>query len=246
MTRITFVATLLCVLLIGGCAKSDSEAETTQVDASNSDLSLMGSNWQVNLIDEQDLVENSKVTLFFAEDSKVAGSAGCNRYFGSVTIAGGAISFGNAGATMMACPEPLMSQEQRYLAALNGVSRGEINAAGELLLFDETSNERIRAVAYVSAPEVAVASSPQPLDQAAIEGFAFDCGAAGTADVRFVGPDTIELIFADKIYILSLQRAASGAKYSTDDVTFWNKGDEALIEISEQGHRCIRIKAGDK
>lgn len=92
----------------------------------------------------------------------------------------------------------------------------------------------------VPGVQATVQEPTQPQDKPSSEGFSFDCGPAGTADVRFLGPNTVELSIAGMSYILPQERAASGAKYVADGVSFWNKGDEALIEIGEEGFSCTR------
>jgi len=57
--------------------------------------------------------------IFDAVAGKIAGSAGCNNYFASyIEGADRALSIGTVGATMMACPEDVMAQEQKFLSAL--------------------------------------------------------------------------------------------------------------------------------
>lgn len=94
---------------------------------------LEGAEWQVDAIGGAGLVEGSKVTLAF-EEGRVAGTAGCNRYFAAVTLGGEGLSFGPAGSTMMACPDPLMQQERKFLDALARVDGFDIDAAGTLVL----------------------------------------------------------------------------------------------------------------
>lgn len=67
------------------------------------------------------VLPDSEITaLFNAADGRVSGRSGCNNYFGSYTVDGDALTIGPLGSTMMACPEPLMQQEQAYTAALQG------------------------------------------------------------------------------------------------------------------------------
>ena len=54
---------------------------------------------------------------------RVAGAAACNRFFGSATISADSIALGALGSTKMACPEPIMEQEKRYLEALGNATR---------------------------------------------------------------------------------------------------------------------------
>lgn len=64
------------------------------------------------------------ITLQLAAD-QLSGSSGCNRYTGAVAGGAGAgsIAVGPIAGTRMACPEPLMDAESRYLGALGGASK---------------------------------------------------------------------------------------------------------------------------
>ena len=64
------------------------------------------------------------------EAPRVQGSTGCNRFFGGFETTGDSISFGRMGATMMACPDG-METEQAFLAALEASDRYVI--AGQTL-----------------------------------------------------------------------------------------------------------------
>lgn len=77
------------------------------------------------------------------EDGRVSGNGGCNHLSGAFTRQGEGLHFDpSMVSTMMACPEPLMAQEQAVHAALGAVvshrlaaDRLELlGAAGELLL----------------------------------------------------------------------------------------------------------------
>jgi heat shock protein HslJ len=76
------------------------------------------------------LVNGSEITLAFGTDGRVSGSAGCNRYTGSYTQAGGKLAFGPPAATRMACPQPdgVMEQEAAFLKALATVATGRVEA----------------------------------------------------------------------------------------------------------------------
>lgn len=82
-------------------------------------------------------------SLEVAVDGKVSGHTGCNGYFGSVIIDGQAMSFGNLGSTRIACPEPVMSQEDRLLSALDS-TRGYRLQEGTLLLLDGAGDTLVR------------------------------------------------------------------------------------------------------
>jgi putative lipoprotein len=53
---------------------------------------------------------------------RYSGSTGCNRISGAFELDGNALHFKAGAMTMMACPEPLMQQEQRFAAALQSVT----------------------------------------------------------------------------------------------------------------------------
>jgi heat shock protein HslJ len=80
---------------------------------------LAGPPWQLISLDRDTPVpEGITVTARF-EDERVAGSAGCNRYFAGVTAPSPfELAIGPAGTTQMACPEPQMEIERSYLRAL--------------------------------------------------------------------------------------------------------------------------------
>jgi uncharacterized lipoprotein YbaY len=89
--------------------------------------SLVGTAWRLADLAGAGIVSGAEATLEFPEAGRVAGRGSCNRFFGPVTIAGSAITFGQIGATMMACAEPVGAQEAKYFAALRGAERFELD-----------------------------------------------------------------------------------------------------------------------
>lgn len=74
------------------------------------------------------------------DEARASGHGGCNRYFGSYTLAADGLAFGRMGSTMMACVEG-MDVERDYLADLVRVThwrvvegRLQLLAAGRPLL----------------------------------------------------------------------------------------------------------------
>lgn len=83
--------------------------------------------------------EDVEATLQF-QGNKVAGTGGCNRFFGSVTSeAPGELEFSGMGTTQMACPESAMEVERRFLSTLAGATSYGF-ATGRLLLTCETGD----------------------------------------------------------------------------------------------------------
>lgn len=106
---------------------------------------LTGSEWVVEDIAGGGIIDSSRVTIDFGPDDRIAGTAGCNRYFAAYTLTGEGLSFGDAGSSMMACTEPLMAQERRFLEALESVARFDIDDTGALLLQAVDGTVLIRA-----------------------------------------------------------------------------------------------------
>jgi heat shock protein HslJ len=113
---------------------------------------LEGATW--TLSDETDLgvpLAGVDVTALF-DGGRVAGTSGCNRYTGSYTLQGDALTISpGVAATMMACPAPQMAVEQAYLAALPKVASFAVegttltlrDAGGAaLLVYEQISGEQ--------------------------------------------------------------------------------------------------------
>ncbi len=76
-----------------------------------------------NPMEPTPVLPDTEITLMVdMAAGKITGSAGCNNYFGGFTEdSPGTLSMGPIGATMMACPEDVMAQEQKFLSALQSV-----------------------------------------------------------------------------------------------------------------------------
>ena len=81
--------------------------------------SLFGVTWRLVSLNGREAKAGVRVTAVFSDESRVAGSAGCNRYFGRAAVEGEKLEVGVLGATLMHCGESgVMPQEQEYLSAL--------------------------------------------------------------------------------------------------------------------------------
>jgi heat shock protein HslJ len=96
--------------------------------------SLAGTSWRATGINNgkgavASLVADSKVTMNFAADGKVSGSAGCNNYTASYQADGGKLRFTPAAATRRMCGAPgVMEQERAFLKALESVATMRMEA----------------------------------------------------------------------------------------------------------------------
>jgi heat shock protein HslJ len=88
-------------------------------------FSLTGSEWLLEDLAGSGVMDGIQATLIFPETGKIAGNGSCNRFFGSAEISGDTIKLGPLASTRMACPDPVMNQEMKYLAALQAAERFE-------------------------------------------------------------------------------------------------------------------------
>jgi heat shock protein HslJ len=65
-------------------------------------------------------VEDTEAGITFNEDGTVAGNSGCNGFGGNYTVEGDQVTFSEIVSTLMACEEPLMSQEGIVLEVMAG------------------------------------------------------------------------------------------------------------------------------
>lgn len=88
-------------------------------------------------------------SLIFSEDGTVGGSLGCNQFGGDFEASGDQITFGPMISTLMACEEPLMTQESAVLAMLSGTVTYQVDGTrltlaaedGSVAVFDSTEIE---------------------------------------------------------------------------------------------------------
>jgi heat shock protein HslJ len=84
--------------------------------------------------------KDTELTVDFAGD-RISGSGGCNRFTGSYQTSGDQLSISTLASTRKACEAAVMNQEMKYLAALQGAQRYEVNDQGELQIFYQTAQE---------------------------------------------------------------------------------------------------------
>lgn len=106
------------------------------------DTDLVGTQWELESIDGESVLEGTSVTLSFGEDGRASGSGGCNSYGGSYSINDTSISFGQMISTMMACEEGIMAQEMAYFQALETASG--ISVEGDTLIINYGAEQELR------------------------------------------------------------------------------------------------------
>ena len=181
------------VVLCWQAACSGACGEGTVASAMQESPALAGTAWQVEDIDAGGVIDNSHITIEIPELTQIAGSGGCNRYFGSLTLGADEFRVSAAGNTRMACVPAIDEQERRFLQALLEVRRFETDGT-ELHLFDEEGKARIRAIAMTSDVDHA-ADVPAGRGRSCRWSCTnrFDCGDRSVMIVEFVGPETVEI-----------------------------------------------------
>jgi len=119
--------------------------------AGASDVDLLGTAWLAREIGGQPVADSRvRSTMAFVEARRVSGEAGCNQYFGPVSVDANAISVANLAATRMMCPDAQMDQEQRFLQALSAAKRLSLTGDGQMLLIYADGPDPIMRLARIT------------------------------------------------------------------------------------------------
>jgi heat shock protein HslJ len=121
--------------------------------------SLEQTTWLLTALPGQPLaaVQGANAVTVSFEAGRVQGFSGCNQFMGSYALNGGRLALGPVGGTMMACPEPVMGVENRFLKAFSGTlqiavagDRMTLTPAdgGEALQFDRAPPPRLEGVVW--------------------------------------------------------------------------------------------------
>jgi heat shock protein HslJ len=88
------------------------------------------------------VASGSQASITFGDDGTVSGSTGCNSFGGEYKVDGGQVTFNGLASTLMACDEPLMTQEGTVFQVLDGTATYRIDGdtltitkAGTALVF---------------------------------------------------------------------------------------------------------------
>jgi membrane-bound inhibitor of C-type lysozyme len=90
--------------------------------------------------------------------------------------------------------------------------------------------------------DLAAESLKQP-DQSDAKTYVYEC-SDGYGFVARIQMEKVWLFLPEKTISLPHVLSGSGAKYSEDQITYWSKGDEALLEIGDEKHtKCKNNRA---
>ena len=103
---------------------------------------VAGTQWRLVELDGEPLPDGVKPPTLEIKEGRLSGFDGCNRYMGKIEeSAPGQVAVGPLAGTRMACPEPAMQLEQRFLDALGKATRYDF-LAGRLLLSGEDNDDQ--------------------------------------------------------------------------------------------------------
>lgn len=91
--------------------------ETKKVIDVAGNVQLSG-NYTISSIGDNAVSENAPTISFTALDKSVRGNTGCNSFFGNYALDLYALSFSDIASTEMACNQPIMTNENQFMAAL--------------------------------------------------------------------------------------------------------------------------------
>jgi heat shock protein HslJ len=181
------IALIVLVLLLAGC--SSEPADSALQD---------GTKWTLVSLAGEPPLEGTAVSIEFTED-EIAGSAGCNHYFGTYALSGSDITISDIGWTEMYCmnPEGVMDQEEAYLTVLESVASYRVGL-GQLALYDEAGTQilvfdpqKTALPDPTSAP--VTTGSPAPQESGLIAGVEVPESLAGegSVNVKFTLTNTL-------------------------------------------------------
>lgn len=174
---------------------------------------LLNSEWELDELNGRDVLDDVSVTMNLKDDEELSGSGGCNRYTGTwQTDENYEITIEATGATMMACEEPILSQEQAFLEALAAAVTFDLER-DELELYDAEGKE----VAEFERLE------PASLTRTQWEATAITNGQQGVVNV--LDGTTLTALFE-----IEDDRLSGNTGCNTYTTTFSRDGDEITIE----------------
>jgi len=124
---------IIAGLLLSACSSGTSTPE------------LSDTNWKLEAYGPaNDLVlaaDGIETSIKFGADGQVSGNLGCNGFGGDYKQDGTRLTFGPMMSTLMACPEPQMSQETISFSILNG--NVEFRVDGDKLTIDGAGGNQL-------------------------------------------------------------------------------------------------------
>ena len=127
-TKGAIAASILAIALAACGQRQTPEPSNDAPSVSANSTQLQGTYWKLTALGTTPVnapESEREPHLVLQADSKVNGSGGCNRMFGSYELNGDALAFSGVGSTKMACQDG-MEIETAFLPALQRVAKYRI------------------------------------------------------------------------------------------------------------------------
>jgi heat shock protein HslJ len=130
----------------------DEEIRLVDRHVASPDRPIEGTRWVVeSTLDKETAssvpAEMKPAEIFILTDGSVSGYTGCNRFTGTATTSPGKITFGNIGATKMACGGVTDAIERSVLAVLDGEVTAKVESDMLTLTHPSGKGLQLRALA---------------------------------------------------------------------------------------------------
>jgi heat shock protein HslJ len=80
------------------------------------------------------VASGSQAWVTFDKNGSLSGTSGCNSFGGNYKVEGDQVTFSNLASTLMACADPLMTQEGTVFKVMNGTATYRID--GDILTIE--------------------------------------------------------------------------------------------------------------
>ena len=121
----------------------------TEAEAGKATPAIRGTYWRLIELNGQPPAapegQNVAYLTLDETENRYAGSTGCNRMSGAFELDGHSLRLKAGPMTMMACPEPLMTQEQAFTKALQSVTTYRISGKTLELMSGEKAVAKFKA-----------------------------------------------------------------------------------------------------
>lgn len=168
-------------------------------------------------------------TLLLGENGTATVQSDCSSRGGSYEIDGSQLDFSQFATTMMGCPPPSLADV--YIGS-PATATSYVLEDGNLYIAFGPDAGILHFAPAESAAEGTATLPEEPTAQSIIEA-TFVCPDGTRINAVFDNAaDTVTITLSDEMLTLPRAVSGSGARYSDDTTTFWNQGDEALVEVN--------------
>jgi len=249
-----YMSLLITTIVLGACTFILSPPKAEQMEGTipsvqDEEPTLTGVTWQwVSLADPMgniDVPMPEQYTVTFLEDNTVNIKADCNNASGSYSVDGGTITIVIGPMTLAACPPDSLSDQ--FVRDLGFAATYFF--ADDQLLIDMMADGGTMTFAALAEEPAGGDSNDTSNENSAMTNVieaTFMCPDGTAIDAVFDnGADTVTITLPDQTITLPRAISGSGARYGDKTTTFWNQGNEALVEIDGETiyQNCVAEEA---